>query len=141
MMLTLAVSTFFFSFAGSALAYDGYWHGGRHGFSGYGSMTPQQEEAYSAIMQDYEKKIAPLEEKAISKRMELDILSQNLNTKPEVLSTLTRELTELRTQIRKERLALDEKLAKDIGMREDSRMGYYRRGHGGYRGGCGGCFY
>lgn len=143
MMIAFAASALFFSFTGAAFAYDGSWHGGRHGFSGYRGMTPQQEQAYSAMIQEYESKITPLEEKAMSKRMELDVLSQNPNTKPETLSNLTQELTELRIKIRKERLALDEKMAKEIGAREDGSTGYFyhRRGYGGYRGGCGGCNY
>lgn len=149
--------------AGSAFAYGGHGNGQGYGHNGMGmgsgmgsgmgmncpaygmggaQLTPEQQQAYTGMMRDFENKMIPLREKASAKRMELDALAQNPNTKPETLSALVRELTEARTQMQKEQLALRDQMDKSgipgagMGMMSGNYGGRHGGGHGGgHRGG------
>lgn len=97
----------------------------------YNSLTPEKQAKYDAIYKEADARIQPLKDKAWAKHIELNALSGNPNTKPETISKLTGELADLRTQIRKEYTALDERLEKEVGV----NPGYGRMGHMGMGGG------
>ncbi len=97
----------------------------------YNALTPEKQAKYDAIYKEADARIQPLKDKAWAKHTELNALSGNPNTKPEAISKLTGELSDLRTQIRKEYTALDERLEKEVGV----NPGYGRMGHMGMGGG------
>ncbi|MEG1610135.1 MAG: periplasmic heavy metal sensor [Bilophila sp.] len=109
--------------------------------AGGAPLNAEQQKAYTGIMQDFETRITPLREQAIAKHTELNALSQNPNTRPETISALVRELTDIRSQIHKERLALNEQMTKNgitsFGMRGGMAGNAHHGGHrGGGQGGC-----
>lgn len=133
----------------SAFAYHGYGHpyGGPNGMA---SLPSEKQDAYEAMMKDYYNRLSPLQDKLESKRIELDALSRNPNAKPETISALAQEVAQLRSQLRSERLSLNDKMEKEIGIRAGRGMrggsggyhhgGGYGYGHGGYGHG-GNCAY
>lgn len=97
----------------------------------YNALTPEKQAKFDAVYKEADARIQPLKDKAWAKHIELNALSGNPNTKPETISKLTGELADLRTQIRKEYTALDERLEKEVGV----NPGYGRMGHMGMGGG------
>lgn len=97
----------------------------------YNALTPEKQAKFDAVYKEADARIQPLKDKAWAKHTELNALSTNPNTKPETISKLTGELADLRTQIRKEYTALDERLEKEVGV----NPGYGRMGHMGMGGG------
>lgn len=142
---------------GSAFAYNGYGHGMHnggymHNSSGYGMMdssalSPEKQSAYEAMMKEHYNRVSPLRDKLNAKDIELDALSRNPNAKPEAISKLAGEVAELRAQLRNERIALGDRMEKELGVQPRGMMrggmGYHHgggRGHGGH-GGYGNCGY
>ncbi|WP_353119396.1 periplasmic heavy metal sensor [Nitratidesulfovibrio sp.] len=97
----------------------------------YNALTPEKQAKFDAVYKEADARIQPLKDKAWAKHTELNALSTNPNTKPETISKLAGELADLRTQIRKEYTALDERLEKEVGV----NPGYGRMGHMGMGGG------
>ena len=140
---------------GSAFAYNGYGHGTMHNGSGYGMMdsstlSPEKQSAYEAMLKDHYNRVSPLQDKLDAKELELNALSRNSNAKPETISSLAKEVTDLRAQLRTERVALGDRMEKELGVQPDNMMrggmGYHHgggRGHGGHggQGGYGNCGY
>ena len=63
-------------------------------------LTAEQKAQMEKMVSEHRAAIAPLREKIAQKRMELDALSPNPNTKPEELKAIVAEIVSLRKQIR-----------------------------------------
>ena len=140
----------------SAFAYNGY-HNGDH--AGMSALSTEKQGAYEAMMKDYYNRVSPIQDKLAGKNIELDALSRNPNTKPETISKLANEVAELRSQLRAERMALGDKMEKELGIQPRHGMmgggmgnhmgngmgnhngGRHGGGHGGNGGGYGNCNY
>ena len=116
----------------SAFAYNGSC--GNANGSGMVSLSPENQCAYEAMLKEYRNRIAPLQDKLSAKRLELNALSRNNNTKPETLSKLAGEVAELQAQIRSEDRALGDRMEKELGIRGYGMMGGMHGGRG-HRGG------
>jgi zinc resistance-associated protein len=116
--------------ANSAEARGGY---------GYGralDLTPENQAKHDAIMKDFIDRITPIGEKLMAKRMEFEALKENTKAEPKQISKLSEEIASLYTQMTKERLALNERMKKELEIDlPPVRMGGYGGGHrGGYCG-------
>lgn len=98
----------------------------------YNALTPEKQAKYDAIYKEADARIQPLKDKAWAKHTELNALSGNPNTKPEAISKLTGELSDLRTQIRKGNTP---PLTNAWKRKWASTPGYGRMGHMGMGGG------
>lgn len=151
LIAALAFSALVLGSGVSAFAYNGY----HHGYGPQGMAVPSdKQDAYDAMMKDYYNRVSPLRDKLDAKRLELDALSRNPNAKPETISALANEVSQLRAQLRNERVSFGDKMEKELGvqsgygMRGDRGMmdgyhhggGRYGHGHGGYGNG-GNCAY
>jgi zinc resistance-associated protein len=97
-------------------------------------LTPEKQEAYQTIMQDFQDKMTPLRETMWQKRMELEALSPNPNTQPDEIKGLVREIGALHTQMRGEHQGLRERLEKEIGLEVGQRGFHHPRSNKGQRG-------
>ena len=118
----------------------GYAMMGKGQRAGMGSLSPEKQTAYEAMMKDFFNRVSPMRDTMSAKRLELNALSRNPNVKPETLSKLANEVTELRSQLRAERMAFGDKMKQELGVRPGyGMMGNGMRGHdGGRLGGHGG---
>lgn len=110
-----------------------------HNRSHYGNTYNVSPEKSASLEKSYdasEKRIQPLQDDLFAKRLELDALAQNPNTKPETISKLTKEISSLRAEIRTEREKLNEQIQEETGIRNNAP--YYNNGYRGHRGGHGG---
>ena len=128
----------------SAFAYNGYHHYGNH--AGMSARSPENQSAYDAMMKEYYSRVSPIQDKLDAKDIELEALSRNPNAKPEAISKLANEVAELHSQLRAERMALGDKMEKELGVQPSRGMmgcgmmgyrhgGHHGGGHGGH--GCG----
>lgn len=96
------------------------------GYAGYANLTPEQQTKLDALVKEHVAVVQPLSSQLDAKMLELDMLSPNPNTKPETISALVKEVTDLRTKLDQENNAFRDKLDKE----GFPTMGY-GMGHGG----------
>ncbi len=108
---------------------DGYggYHGGDRGYD-HPAIPPEKMAAFKNIMKDFRDKTQPIREQLWTKRTELKALSRNPNTQPSSITKLAEDMSALRTQLYKERQALDDKLEKEVGI----NIYHYGADFGGY---------
>lgn len=104
------------------------------------TLSPEKQAAYDAMMKEHIDRVTPIQDKLNAKKLELNALSHNPNVKPEALSKLAGETSELQAQLRAERRALDDRMQKEFGIRAHGRHGDMkahgaRGGHNGTRAG------
>ncbi|WP_462323440.1 Spy/CpxP family protein refolding chaperone [Desulfoplanes sp.] len=80
-------------------------------------LTPEKQEAYRTIMNEFRGTMAPIREAMWEKRMELGALSPNPNTQPAEIKALVKEIGALHTQMRTEHETLRNRLEKEIGLK------------------------
>ncbi len=113
--------------AGQALAGP---HGG-HGHQAqtinciYQALTPEKQAQYDAIMKDFAEKTAPLRDKLAAKYLELRTLGNSPAPDPKAVGKATEELVALRNEFAKERQAMVDRIAKEVGINL-----FQNRGHG-----------
>lgn len=110
-------------------------HGGGYASQVYNELKPEQQIKYDAIFKAFQDSMSPLTEKMMAKRLELDTLSGNPNADPKRITALSEDIASLRTQMWAERVKLDEKLQKEVGISafrgvRDGRDGPNDRGMG-----------
>lgn len=88
------------------------WHGRQQ----YETLAPEKQATYDAVMKEYHAKMAPLMEKMMAKRLELNALTGNSNADPKHISALASDIAALQTQIRQERMNLDDRLRTEVGI-------------------------
>lgn len=130
------------SLGGTALAYRGmdenygsgncYMYEGNDHYTGK-ALTPEKQQIFDQIMLESRAKMTPLMDKMWAKQTELRALSDNPNTKPESISKLVAEMSELRTQMRNEMIARNDKIKSSVGINPGYGM-HNGRGHGGGKG-------
>jgi len=94
------------------------------------NLSPEKAANVERIYERNQTKLQPLHDNLYAKRLELNALAQNPNTKPETIKNLAQEITELRKDIRAQGEIMSTSLDKETGM----RSGYHRNGRGGHRG-------
>ena len=103
------------------------WHGGGKGKSQHERLSPEQQAKYDAVLKAHREKMAPLTEKMMARRLELDALTGNANADPKRIATLAEEIASLRTQARQERRALNDQLKSEVGLPDRSEARRYGR--------------
>lgn len=78
-------------------------------------MSPDKQEAIKGIMKEYRTAIGPLQDQFDAKRYELDALSRNPNTKPEMISKVSAELGSMMSQIRTVKEKRDNRMEAEVG--------------------------
>lgn len=110
LILLVPVST---SFAGSM-------QHGQHGAGYMGrqmeQLAPEKQEQLRAIMDAHRKEVRPLQNALWQKRMELDALAPNPNTKPGDIKALVAEMANLRSQLQEKQDAVRAKVRQDVGV-------------------------
>lgn len=79
------------------------------------ALSAEQQATMKAIMDDFDGRMVPLQEQMYAKSLELKALSKNPNTTQDTIAALSKEIASLKTQIRKEMTARNDKLEKEIG--------------------------
>ena len=108
--------------AGQALAaphdgHDGHWRQQRsYQDCIYQALTQEKKEQYDAIMKEFADKTAPLRDKLAAKYIELRTLGNSPTPDPKAIGKATEELVALRNEFAKERSAMVDRVAKEIGI-------------------------
>lgn len=82
----------------------------------YQALTPEKQAQYDAIMQDFADKTAPLRDKLAAKYIEVRTLGESPAPDPKAVGKATEELVALRNEFAKERQAMIERIAKEVGI-------------------------
>jgi zinc resistance-associated protein len=96
-------------------------------------LPQEKQDQLKSILDEHRKDTTPTRNAMWEKRTLLKALSGNPNTKPETITALVGELSDLRAQMQTKREALQARVSKEIGI--DLPMGFGkhdRRGMGGY---------
>lgn len=108
--------------AGQALAaphdgHDGHWRQQRsYQDCIYQALTQEKKAQYDAIMKEFADKTAPLRDKLAAKYIELRTLGNSPTPDPKAIGKATEELVALRNEFAKERSAMVDRVAKEIGI-------------------------
>ena len=137
----------------STLSFAGPRMGGRGDCQGLernpavAQLTQEKQDLLKTILDEHRAQTEPLRDGMWEKRTLLKALSVNPNTKPETITGLVREMSDLRAQLRSKRDALEARVEKEVGielpmgpgqrgehrgMGGRSRDGRSRDGRGGY---------
>jgi len=95
-------------------------------------LTQEKQDQLKSILDEHRKEMTPMHNAMREKRTLLKALSANSNTKPEAITALVGESSDLRAQAQTKREALQSRVSKEIGI--DLPMGFGmhdRRGMGG----------
>ena len=92
-------------------------------------LTQEKQDLLKAILDEHRKETQTLRDTMWEKRTLLKALSGNPNTKPESITALVREMSDLRGQLHAKRDALESRVQKEVGI--DLPMGRGHRGMGG----------
>lgn len=82
----------------------------------YQALTPEKQAQYDAIMRDFTEKTASLRDKLAAKYIEVRTLGQSPNPDPKAVGKATEELVALRNEFAKERQAMVERIANEVGI-------------------------
>lgn len=96
-------------------------------------LPQEKQDQLKGILDEHRKEMTPMRNAMWEKRTLLKALSVNPNTKPETITALVDELSDLRAQAQTRREALQSRVSKEIGI--DLPMGsgmHDRRGKGGH---------
>lgn len=107
-------------FAGQAMAmpHDGSGHPG-HGSRMscvYDALTPEKQAQFDGIMKEFADKTAPLRDKLAAKYLELRTLGDSPTPDPKAIGKATEELVALRNDFARERQAMADRIAKEVGI-------------------------
>ena len=108
--------------AGQALAaphdgHDGHWRQQRsYQDCIYQALTQEKKAQYDAIMKEFADKTAPLRDKLAAKYIELRTLGNSPTPDPKAIGKAAEELVALRNEFAKERSAMVDRVAKEIGI-------------------------
>lgn len=116
---------------------DNEWRNRNSYESVYQALTPEKQAQFDAIMKEYVQKTAPLRDKLQAKYLELRTLGNSANPDSQAVSKISEEIVALRGQLRQERQAMADKVAKDVGINITRNRGYGYHHRGSY--GCPGC--
>lgn len=101
-------------------------------------LPQEKQDLFKSILSEHRKDTEPLRNAMWEKRTLLKALSSNPNTKPETITGLVGEMSDLRAQMQAKRNALQERVSKEVGidlpmgMGKHDRHGKGGRGHGGF---------
>lgn len=82
----------------------------------YQSLTPEKQAQFDAIMKNFDQKTAPLRDKIAAKHIELKTLGDANTPDPKAIGKASEELVSLRNEFAKERQAMVDRVAKEIGI-------------------------
>ena len=127
----------------STLSFAGPRMGGRGDCRGFennpavAQLTQEKQDQLKAILDAHRSETQPLRDTMWEKRTLLKALSVNPNAQPETITALVREMSDLRTQLRAKRDALETRVEKEVGI--ELPRGFGQRGeHRGDKRGMGG---
>ena len=117
---------------------DARGHNGNGYGSRYDNLSQEQRQAASGIMNEYDARLAPMQEQLRAKQLELNALAGSPNAKPEVISKLATEIAALQTKLNAEYQGRNMKLSEATGQQGYGHWGMgYGHNRGGHRGGRG----
>lgn len=90
---------------------------GMRGGDWYQALTPEKQQAVSALFEAHRAKVEPIREQLWLKRTTLDALSSNPKVEPQELTALIGEIAKLRQQLFAERKAFAERMEKETGVK------------------------
>ena len=97
------------------------------------ALSPEKQAVFTRLREEFRAKVHPIKEQLWAKRTTLDALSANPKTEPQQVTALVAEMSALREQIYKERLAFEDKVEKEVGpMMMHGGMGRGKFHGGGY---------
>ncbi len=105
------------------------YHGNNSSYTGV-NLTAEQQTQMDALAQEHFSTVQPIRNQLDEKMLELRMLSSNPNTTPETISALTKEVSNLRTQLDKENTAFRTKLESQGFSSGNMGMGMGHRGMG-----------
>ena len=97
---------------------DDYRHGHGHGFHRgmHSGLTPEQQEKYKAIVNEYSGKMAPLEDQIFVKRQELRALQNAATPNVDNVRAQATELRNLYRQLHTLHAEMSQKLESEAGL-------------------------
>ncbi len=96
-------------------------------------LPQEKQDLLKSILDEHRKEATPLHNAMWEKRTLLDALSSNPNTKPETITALVGEMSDLRVQLQSKREALESRVSKEVGIDLPKGFGKHeRRGKGGH---------
>lgn len=109
---------------------------GRGMQQGGGNISPEQRQKLRDMVQESDAKIQPMRDQMYIKGEEMRALQNSANPDVKAVSQKAAEINALREQMRKERVALGEKIDKELGLEPGTHnfggYGHGGRGHRGY---------
>lgn len=100
----------------------GKGHGKKHGGKGFmQNLTPEQQEKFGALREEFVKKTEPLRADMWAKHTELQALTNNPKVEPKYITKLVQELKELNLAMQAERTAFHAQVEKEVGIKNFGR--------------------
>jgi zinc resistance-associated protein len=140
---SIAILAIFGIIALGSMAYAGPGMGMRGDCAGWNQnsavqqLPQEKQDLLKNILDEHRKDTQPLRNAMWEKRTLLKALSSNPNTKPEAITALVGEMSELRGQMQANRDALQDRVSKEVGIDLPMGMGKHGRHGKGGRGGFG----
>jgi zinc resistance-associated protein len=100
-------------------------------------LPQEKQDLLKSILDEHRKDTEPLRNAMWEKRTLLKALSSNPSAKPETITALVGEMSDLRTQMQAKRDALQDRVSKEVGIDLPMGMGKHDRHGKGGRGGFG----
>lgn len=106
---------------------------GRHRGAWFQGLTPEKQQAVTALFEAHQAKMQPLREQLWKKNATLEALSGNPKVEPKEITAMVEEIAKLRNQIFTERNEFADRVEKETGIKAPHAMG---AGFGGRGRGC-----
>lgn len=126
-----------FGHGGQHMGYANNDGPGMHRGGWFQGLTPEKQQAVSALFEAHRAKTQPIREQLWIKNTTLDALSANPKVEPKEITAMVEEIAKLRSQLNTERKNLAERIEKETGMKAPyaTGSGFGGYGHHGGRGG------
>ena len=92
------------------------------------TLTPEKQEIYQKLVQDYAAKVDKIRADLVARQSELDVLNDSANPDQAKIAALAKDVGELHAALITEQSAFRAKVAKDVGL---TAGGYGCPGYGG----------
>jgi len=109
----------------SAFAFAGPRGGRGNAASAYNGLTPEKRATVQKIFDAHQDKLYELREKIWAKQAELQALSTSGKAEKSDIQSLVSDISKLRTDMHKERLALKNEIEKETGIRAFGPGGFH----------------
>ncbi|WP_165065944.1 periplasmic heavy metal sensor [Desulfovibrio sp. ZJ200] len=113
-------------------------YGPGYGWNGNSGLTSEQQEKYTKIVQDYARRMEPIQDQIFVKRQELRALRNATNPDVKTVRETATELTKLNKQLGDLHDEMAQRIEKEVGRPAGANSGNYGPGyHHGMGYGCG----